>query len=292
MFSKKLLMFLIAFLGVVFAASVCFGSSGDIEWPGCCSDDPVCDEPPCEPCDDCDDFTKEFPLQECRYFKTIGKNLYFKLIPGYKLVLESDEEKAEITVLWETKKIRVPGVGKINTRVVEERAYEWDEDDDEWVTIEISLNWFAICKKTNAVYYFGEWSRDCEDGFDENDQCEDESNAGSWEAGVDGAMPGLIMPATFVLGAKYCQEQAPSEDSEEAAVDRGENVKMGVNVKSPAGKFKNCVMVVDTNPAEGVCDPDDGDEKIYCPDVGLVQDGDLELVEYGYEDYPPWCRYR
>jgi len=38
------------------------------------------------------------------------------------------------------------------------------------LTIEISLNWFAICKK-NFVYYFGVWSRDCEHGFDENDEC-------------------------------------------------------------------------------------------------------------------------
>ena len=53
--------------------------------------------------------------------------------------------------------------------MVEERAFEWDDEENEWVTIEISLNYFAICKKTNAVYYFGEWSRDCPDGFDEND---------------------------------------------------------------------------------------------------------------------------
>ena len=83
----------------------------------------------------------------------------------------------------------------------------WDEDEEEWVTIEISLNWFAICKKTNSVYYFGEWSRDCEDGFDASDVCTgEESNEGSWEAGKppmddpDGviARPGLMMAGTKV----------------------------------------------------------------------------------------------
>ena len=57
----------------------------------------------------------------------------------------------------------------------EERAYE--KDDGELVLVEISRNWFAICKQTNDVYYFGEDSRDCDAdlyGFDENDECCDE----------------------------------------------------------------------------------------------------------------------
>ena len=67
-------------------------------------------------------------------------------------------------------------------------------------------------KRTKAVYYFGEWSRDCEDGFDENDVCTgEESNEGSWEAGVDGAEPGLIMPGTLLIGAKYFQEKRPRQ---------------------------------------------------------------------------------
>jgi len=223
--------------------------------------------------DDCE-FTTDFRLQDCRWFQSIGINPYFKLIPGYKLVLESDEERAEITVLRDTKWIRL-GDRWIRTRVVEERAYEWDEG--EWVLIEISRNWFAICNKTNAVYYFGEDSRDCEDGFDENDDCEGGADiTGSWEAGVNGAQPGLMMPGTFLLGAKYFQEIAPLND----AVDRGENVAMGLSVVTPAGTFDHCVKVVDTNPAEGQCG--DEDFKIYCPGLGVVQDANLELVCYGF----------
>ena len=130
-------------------------------------------------CGNNDEFTTEFRLGDCK-FKDKGVNPFFILKPGYRLVLESDEEKSVETVLHDKKTIHIGG-RKIKTRVFEERAYE------DGVLIEISRNWLAICKKTNAVYYFGEWSRDCPDGFDENDVCTgEESNDGSWEAGVDG----------------------------------------------------------------------------------------------------------
>jgi hypothetical protein len=290
MFSKKMLRSAISVLGVLFAVSICIGLSGNIA---------IAEDPPEFPdlCENNSEFTTEFRLQDCRYFKTIGKNPYFKLIPGYKLVLEGEEEKSVETVLWDTKWIDLSsqGLGWIKTRVLEERAYEME--DGEETLVEISRNWFAICAKTNAVYYFGEWSRDCPNGFDENDVCEgEESNEGSWEAGVDGARPGLMMTGTPLLGSKYFQEIAPPD-----AVDRGQIVEMGLTwpleedlEEGEVPEFRDCIKIIDTNPAEGDCDltGEDADTKIYCPGVGLVQDQDLELVEYGYKRYPPWCRYR
>jgi len=264
MSSRKMFTFAILVLGVVFAVSGCNGSSGSSA---------IAAE--AEGCPDDNEFTTEFYLEDCDGFATEGINPFFILEIGYKLVLESEEERAVITVLDETKT-----VDGVETRVVEERAFEWDEEEEEWILIEISLNWFAICNRTNAVYYFGEWSRDCEEGFDEFDDCTgEESNEGSWEAGVNGAMSGLIMPGTFLLGSKYFQEIA----RDDGAVDRGENVNMGLAVETEAGNFENCVEVVDTNPAEGICDTEDGDVKIYCPGVGLVMDEELELVCYGDE---------
>jgi hypothetical protein len=235
-------------------------------------------------CPDDDEFTTDFLLEDCKFIPT-GINPYFILKPCYKLVLESDEERAEITVLPDTKKIRLDD-RVIVTRVVEERAYELEEGDGgevEETLIEISRNFFAICKQTNAVHYFGEDSADCEDGFADNEEeCEDGSDpitVGSWLAGENGAMPGLIMPGTFLLGSKYFQEQASNDD----AVDRGENVEMGLDAEDPEGgpDFTGCVRVVDTNPSEGVCDVEDGDSKVYCPEVGMVMDEDMMLVDYG-----------
>ena len=71
---------------------------------------------------------------------------------------------------------------------------------------------------------------------------------------------------------------------ENEAVDRGENVWMGFSMDIEGfPTFENCVLVIDTNPAEGICSRRKGDPKIYCPGIGLVMDEDLELVCYGFD---------
>jgi len=215
-------------------------------------------------CPDDEEFTTDFRLEDCK-FKSRGMNPYFILDPGFQLVLEGEEDDEEIllqiTVLNETQVIDLTasGLGKIKTRVVEER--EWVDGELE----EVSRNFFGRCEQTNAIYYFGE---------------DVEPEEGSWRAGVNGAMPGLIMPGTFLLGSKYFQEIA----IEDEAFDRGENTEMDVEVSVPAGDFSGCVEVVDTNPAELVCDVEEGDAKVYCPGIGLVIDEEAQLVWYGYVD--------
>ena len=269
MFTKSMLNIWVASIGCLVILSLCIGAPN----PAAAQD---CNLYGCD--DDCE-FTADFRIDTCS-FKSKGINPWFVLLPGYTSVLETpqDEEERErsvATVLDDTQRIHLNG-RRIETRVVEERAFEWDNDEDEWVNIEISRNYFAICEKTNAVYYFGEWSRDCEDGFDENDLCRgEESNKGSWEAGIDGARPGLIMPGTPLLGARYFQEIAPPN-----AVDRGEIVATGLEVDLEAGRWSGCIQTSDTNPAEKICG--EGDEKTYCPSVGLVQDENLELVWSGF----------
>jgi hypothetical protein len=245
-------------------------------------------------CGNNEEFTTQFRMEDCR-FKTRGVNPFFILKPGYRLELETPEgegerERSVETVLPDTKWIHLDG-RRIKTRVLEERAFEWEEGEDGeeggWTTIEISLNYFAICHKTNAVYYFGEWSRDCEEGFNEDDECEgEESNEGSWEAGQppmddpDGeiARPGLMMAGTPLLGAKYFQEIAPPN-----AVDRGEIAEMGLDWPDDEPEFTGCIKIFDTNPTEeDACGEEDA--KIYCPGIGLVQDQELELVWAGFVD--------
>ena len=261
MFTKKTRNITILAIGIVFAVSVCIGLSGSIAMADCPDDD---------------EFTTDFRMEKCN-FRASGKNPYFILRPGYQLVLEGWEDdefiRTVITVLDDTKIIDLAdeGIGMVKTRVVEER--EWVGEDEEDLEIEeVSRNYFARCKQTNAIYYFGEWVINYEDG-------EPVDNEGSWVAGENNALPGLIMPGTFLLGSKYFQEIAEEDD----AVDRGENTAMDIDIIVGAGEFEDCVEVVDTNPAEGVCDVEEGDVKIYCPDVGLVMDEDLQLVEYGYD---------
>ena len=212
------------------------------------------------------EFTTDFPLDTCK-FKASGRNPYFSLKPGYQLLLEGLDEgeivTLQITVLSKKKTIRFDYNGeevKVKTRVVEER--EWADGE----LIEVSRNFFARCKRTNDIYYFGEDVDIYEDG-------EIVSHEGAWRAGVDGALPGLIMPGSFLLGSRYFQEFAP-----DIALDRAENVEMGLTMKTLAGTFEDCVVVFEDSALE----PDADSEKIYCPGVGLVLDDELELIWYGW----------
>ena len=235
-------------------------------------------------CDDDCEFTTDFRLEDCTFDNddSKGANPYFSLEPGYQLELEGEEDGEEIRVwiyVTENKeKITVPGIGKVSTRVVEE--WEWVDG----LLVEVSRNFFARCKQTNDIYYFGEDVDICEAGLEPDDGgflCEGDEpdHEGAWQAGQNGAKAGLIMPGTFLLGSRYFQEIA----WDDGAVDRGENVEMGLTAPDPNGgpDFTGCVMVVDTNPADGICKTKDGDVKIYCPGVGLVMDEELELVCYG-----------
>jgi hypothetical protein len=215
-------------------------------------------------------FTDEFRVESCTWSNTGFQNPFFRLTPGYRLILEGQEQSdGETTtielrwsVLYKTKSITfVSAFGKsitVNARVIEEREFEDGE------LVEVSRNWFARCVQTNDIFYFGEEVDNYEDG-------EIANHAGSWRAGANGALPGIIMPGTFLLGARYFQELAPR-----VALDRGENTKMKLRIATGAGTFGRCVEILDTN----ALDPGaPGDIKRYCPRVGLVQDEAIRLVE-------------
>jgi hypothetical protein len=101
------------------------------------------------------------------------------------------------------------------------------------------------------------------------------SHDGAWLAGKNGAKPGIIMPGTVLLGSRYFQEVAPG-----VALDQAEHTAMGLHVSVPAGNFSGCLEATETTPLE----PGSESTKVYCPDVGLVIDGDLELSEIVEDD--------
>ena len=214
-------------------------------------------------------FTNQFPIAECT-FQTTGGNAYFILTPGRELHYSnqscvdegecSELEELVITVTGETRDVTFPvnGVPRtVTTRIVEERE---TADGD---LVEISRNFFAECAGTGDVYYFGEEVDIYTNGVIT-------SHEGAWLAGVDGAQPGIIMPGgAFLLGSRYFQELAPG-----VALDRAEHVAMGLELSLPIGDLDRCVQVEETTPLE----KKSVSEKFYCAGVGLVIDGDLELV--------------
>jgi len=211
-----------------------------------------------------EEFTTEFRLQDAR-LETRGKTTYFPLKPGRRLILEGEDDEGTvttlaITVLHQIKTIVVPIGGRlrlIRTRVVEEREFEDCE------LVEVSRNYFVVDDRTRNVYYFGEDV----DIFDEDGNLE--SHDGAWLAGRDGAKPGLIMPGSFLLGSRYFQEVA-----EGVAMDQGTHTRMGLTVATEFGTLTDCVEVIETTPLE----PGHESRKVYAPGIGLIVDGDVELV--------------
>ena len=183
-----------------------------------------------------------------------GTNPYFVLEPGYQLVFNDGDATLTITVLEDTKI-----VDGVETRVVEEKETEGGR------LTEISRNYFAISKRNNAVFYFGE-------DVDAYSSSGEVSHGGSWHAGVDGARAGVMIPGIALLGARYYQEVAPG-----VAMDRAEIVSVTESLETPAGKFDKVLKIEETTPLE----PGVKEYKFYAPGVGLIKDGDLVLVKHG-----------
>ena len=214
-------------------------------------------------------FTDTFMTETCDGFSSEGRNPYFVLEPGYQLVLEGVEKKAAlhltITVLNETKPFRDLDLGggviaDVDARVVEER------ETRNGLLAEISRNYFAICDRTNSVFYFGEDV----DIYDATGTTVID-HSGSWLAGVNGARPGIAMSGVILLGGKYFQEVAPG-----LALDRAEILSMTEAIETPAGAFQSCLKTLETSALEK-----GKGYKFYAPGIGLIKDGSIELTQYG-----------
>ena len=204
------------------------------------------------------EYSSSFRDKDCTFSST-GRNPFFILEPNYQLVLSGgdtgEEAQVTITVLNETRE-----VNGTETRVIEERETTGGE------LVEISRNFFAICEETNTVFYFGEEVDDYKNG-------NIVGHEGAWLAGEDANQPGIIMPGTILLGAKYYQEIAPN-----IALDRAEIVDMGKLIQTPSGVFKDTLIIRETTPLE----PDATELKYYAAGIGLIQEEDLKLERYGF----------
>lgn len=178
-------------------------------------------------------------------------NKFFTLVPGTTFIYESQTEdgteRNEVNVTNNTKIV----LG-VQTVVVWDRV--WLDND----LIEETFDWYAQDKSGN-VWYFGEDSKDYMDG-------KITSTKGSWEAGIDGAKPGIIMQAIPTIGEPYRQEFYKG-----VAEDMAQVVGMDETVTVPYGTFTGCLKTKDWNSLEHGTE----EHKIYCPDIGGVV---LELV--------------
>ncbi len=178
-------------------------------------------------------------------------NPYFPLAPGSVHIYTADSEDGTETIVIEILE-RTRLVAGVECAVVRDRVYLGD------LLLEDTEDWYAQDKDGN-VWYMGEEVTNFE--YDDDDNLIGTDNEGSWEAGIDGALPGIVMKATLIVGDKYAQENRPGE-----AEDRGEIVALDVRVTLSDGSSHLCLQTRDTNPL----DPGTEEFKFYARGVGLV----------------------
>ncbi|HEX3325477.1 MAG TPA: hypothetical protein VHV50_00630, partial [Actinomycetota bacterium] len=123
---------------------------------------------------------------------------------------------------------------------------------------EDTFDWYAQDSEGN-VWYFGEDTKEYENG-------KVVSTKGSWEAGVDGAKPGIVMEANPRVGDSYRQEYYEGQAEDMAEVLSLDASGLNDAVSVPYGSFGDVLMTKEWNPLE----PGVLEYKYYAPGTGLI----------------------
>ena len=173
-------------------------------------------------------------------------NPYWPMQPGSRWVYREQGENGDLQVV-----VTVTGRKKIVDGI--EALVVRDVVTENGEVIEDTFDWYAQDADGN-VWYLGEDTKEFEDG-------KVVSTSGSWEAGVDGAQAGIIVPADPKPGMKYRQEHYEGE-----AEDRAEVLRLDAKATVPFGSFSDVLQTKDTTPLE----PGLVEHKYYARGIGPV----------------------
>lgn len=181
-------------------------------------------------------------------FSTRIDNPYWPMRPGSRWVYrETDsggaDQRVVVTVTDKTKRIANGITARVVRDVVTERGKP----------VEVTDDWYAQDRAGN-VWYLGEATAEYENG-------KVKTTAGSFEAGVDGAQAGVILPAAPKVGMRYRQEYYAGK-----AEDRAEVFSLSEQAQVPFGHFTKVLMTRDLNPLK----PKILEYKFYARGVGPV----------------------
>ena len=184
-------------------------------------------------------------------------NRYFPLKPGtafhYKGVKGTTPQTDDMVVTHQTK--RILGV---TCTVVRDTVSQHGRP------LERTFDWYAQDKRGN-VWYMGEYSLELQHGRFHR-------ASDSWQAGVNGAKPGIIMRGNPRPGEVYRQEYAPPEALDQARVSEASG-----SVKVPVGAFKRTLTTVEYSPVEPQLE-----RKIYVAGIGEIEE---QVTQGGHERF-------
>ena len=200
--------------------------------------------------------SEPFPVDPADFTTKID-NPYWPMKPGSRWIFrETDAEgsvsRVVVTVLDKTKTIM-----GIEARVVHDQVTERGK------VTEDTFDWYAQDKEGN-LWYLGEDTTEYENG-------KPKTKEGSWEAGVHGALPGIILPAHPRVGLTYREEYYKGH-----AEDGAQILFLDALAKVPYGRFEHALQ---TRNFSGI-EPDVIEEKIYARGAGVV----LEITVSGGSD--------
>ncbi|MDQ6779595.1 MAG: hypothetical protein M3Z37_00350 [Candidatus Eremiobacteraeota bacterium] len=189
-------------------------------------------------------------------FSHPAENSYFPLRPGTTFTYVGIKGGATATDIF-----RVTGDHKtilgVSTTVVRDTLYAAGK------VVEETTDWYAPDNSGN-IWYFGEATRAFHGKW---------TAAGSWQAGIAGARPGVYAKAKPKVGDSYMQEFFAGR-----AGDSAEVLALHEPVSVPYGSFKDAQLAMEWSTDE----PGAFDAKYYVLGVGVVQEfavtGDKEKL--------------
>ena len=174
-------------------------------------------------------------------------NPYYPLTPGttlvYKGVRDGRSQTDRVFVTDRTRQIQ-----GVDAMVVRDVATHRD------TLIEKTFDWFAQDDQGN-VWYLGEDTKE----YDRHGHVT--STEGSWEAGVNGAQPGIIMEANPQPPDGYRQEFLAGHAEDQAWI-----LHRGGSLQVPHGRVHQVLRTMEWTRLE----PNVVDQKYYAPGLGIV----------------------
>jgi hypothetical protein len=186
-------------------------------------------------------------------FTTEIDNPYWPMRPGshwvYREVENGETQRVDVTVTHKTRQI-----AGIDARVVHDLVTKNGEK------LEDTFDWYAQDSDGN-LWYLGEDTKEYENG-------KVKTTEGSWEAGVDGAFAGVVVPATPTQGLTYREEYYKGH-----AEDGAEVLSVHSQVQVPFGHYRDAMLTRNFSSIE----PTVEEMKLYARGVGPV----MELLVSG-----------
>lgn len=204
------------------------------------------------------------PVFDAADFATPKPNAYFPLDMGSSSTLSGTRTDGKPVVEYDVLTVQGPGPTIMGVPTI----LMLDEAFADGVMVERSFDYFAADQDGN-IWYFGEDVTNFR--YDDAGKFLGTDSKSAWRAGVNGALPGISLPAAPVVGLTLFQEQAPADE----AMDYAEVVAVGLDITGPAGTFHDVIQMFEASTVE----PDLREFKYYAPGVGMIRaDEDLSKM--------------